>query len=107
MKPFEGNREELGRLIERKQKSLVPLNIAVMIICIVAAVSLLFAPLVSIDMGAMSEAMASMQGEDESDGQADAQSEAMQEADAPKAPQAGAKESAEKENTEETPSGEG
>ena len=77
MRPFEGNREELGRLIERKQRSLVPLNIAVMIICLVAAVSLLFAPLVSIDMGAMSEAMASMQGEDESDGQADAQSEAF------------------------------
>ena len=77
MRPFEGNREELGRLIERKQRSLVPLNVAVMIICLVAAVSLLFAPLVSIDMGAMSEAMASMQGKDESDGQADAQSEAF------------------------------
>ncbi len=76
MQPFNGSKEELGKLIERKQKSLVPLNIAVIVICLVAAISLLFAPLISVDLSRLSEATAAMQ--QEGDGADGAESEMQQ-----------------------------
>ena len=50
MSSFEGSRDELLDKIKRKQRSLIPLNIFVVIISLVAALSLLFAPVVTIDM---------------------------------------------------------
>lgn len=89
MKQFNGSKEDLARSIEKKQKSLMPVNIAVMIISLIAAISLLVAPLISIDMSGMSEVITAAQGgstgnnADSDSGQTDqgsnSQSEAMEE----------------------------
>lgn len=50
MSNFEGSREELLDKIKRKQRSLIPMNIFVVVLSLVAALSLLFAPVVTIDM---------------------------------------------------------
>lgn len=62
-------RQEIGR----RQKKLIPVNIAVMLLCLVAVFSLLFLPLVSIDVSSISDLMPASAdgGADESAGGSD------------------------------------
>ena len=57
----------LRQEIARRQKKLIPVNIAVMLLCLVAALSLLFLPLLSVDMSDPS-VLESMMGTGSSDG---------------------------------------
>lgn len=49
--------EALRKEIGRRQKKLIPVNIVVMLLCLVAVFSLLFLPLVSIDASSLAELM--------------------------------------------------
>lgn len=60
MKELENDRDFHATELKRKQRSLIPLNIVVVIIALVAAVSLLFAPVISVDGEALSEVVSEM-----------------------------------------------
>lgn len=63
MNSFGGEKSVLMDEIARRQRKLIPLNIVVAIIALVAAVSLLFAPIVSVDAVGLGDYITEMMGE--------------------------------------------
>lgn len=63
MNSFGGEKSVLMDEIARSQRKLIPLNIVVAIIALVAAVSLLFAPIVSVDAVGLGDYITEMMGE--------------------------------------------
>lgn len=63
MNNFGGEKSVLMDEIARRQRKLIPLNIVVAIIALVAAVSLLFAPIVSVDAVGLGDYITEMMGE--------------------------------------------
>lgn len=66
-------REDIEADIARRQKKLIPLNIVVAVLALVAALTIMFAPLISIDLGKSGDVVAeilqeSTDDEDESEG---------------------------------------
>lgn len=68
MNSFGGEKSVLMDEIARRQRKLIPLNIVVAIIALVAAVSLLFAPIVSVDAVGLGDYITEMMGEQSSGG---------------------------------------
>lgn len=68
MNNFGGEKSVLMDEIARRQRKLIPLNIVVAIIALVAAVSLLFAPIVSVDAVGLGDYITEMMGEQSSGG---------------------------------------
>ena len=68
MNSFGGEKSVLMDEIARRQRKLIPLNIVVAIIALVAAVSLLFAPIVSVDAVGLGDYITEMMGEQTSGG---------------------------------------
>lgn len=68
MNSFGGEKSVLMDEIARRQRKLIPLNIVVAIIALVAAVSLLFAPIVSVDAVGLGDYITEMMNEQSSDG---------------------------------------
>lgn len=68
MNSFGGEKSVLMDEIARRQRKLIPLNIVVAIIALVAAVSLLFAPIVSVDAVNLGDYITEMMGEQSSGG---------------------------------------
>ena len=68
MNSFSGEKSVLMDEIARRQRKLIPLNIVVAIIALVAAVSLLFAPIVSVDAVGLGDYITEMMGEQSSGG---------------------------------------
>lgn len=66
MNSFGGEKSVLMDEIARRQRKLIPLNIVVAIIALVAAVSLLFAPIVSVDAVGLGDYITEMMGEQSS-----------------------------------------
>lgn len=66
MNNFGGEKSVLMDEIARRQRKLIPLNIVVAIIALVAAVSLLFAPIVSVDAVGLGDYITEMMGEQSS-----------------------------------------
>ena len=60
--------------LKRLQRKLIPVNIVVAIISLVAAISIMFAPLLTIDVGVAVEKIASMTEEDGSEGESNTSS---------------------------------
>lgn len=75
---FPDERTELEGRIAHNQKKLIPLNIVVVLLCLTAALSLLLAPLLTIDIGAASESIMDLiddELDDSSSGSSDSSSE--------------------------------
>ena len=68
MNSFGGEKSVLMDEIARRQRKLIPLNIVVAIIALVAAVSLLFAPIVSVDAVGLGDYITEMMNEQSSGG---------------------------------------
>lgn len=68
MNNFGGEKSVLMDEIARRQRKLIPLNIVVAIIALVAAVSLLFAPIVSVDAVGLGDYITEMMNEQSSGG---------------------------------------
>ncbi len=68
MNSFGGEKSVLMDEIARRQRKLIPLNIVVAIIALVAAVSLLFAPIVSVDAVGLGDYITEMMNEQSSSG---------------------------------------
>lgn len=68
MNSFGGEKSVLMDEIARRQRKLIPLNIVVAIIALVAAVSLLFAPIVSVDAIGLGDYITEMMNEQSSGG---------------------------------------
>lgn len=68
MNSFGGEKSVLMDEIARRQRKLIPLNIVVAIIALVAAVSLLFAPIVSVDAVGLGDYITEMMNEQASGG---------------------------------------
>lgn len=68
MNSFGGEKSVLMDEIARRQRKLIPLNIVVAIIALVAAVSLLFAPIVSVDAVGLGDYITEMMDEQSSGG---------------------------------------
>lgn len=73
MNSFGGEKSVLMDEIARRQRKLIPLNIVVAIIALVAAVSLLFAPIVSVDAVGLGDYITEMMGEQSSGGDSSAE----------------------------------
>ena len=72
MKNFEGSREELVTEIRRRQRSLIPLNLLVVIIAVIAALSLMFTPIITVDLTNAEEVIGNLTGQTgDSDGNSD------------------------------------
>ncbi len=54
------NVAEPQKVIDRNQKRLIPVNIAIMLLALLAALTLVFAPLITIDVGAVSDTLVTM-----------------------------------------------
>ena len=66
MKAYEMSRAQLEEEIARRQKRLIPLNIVVVIISLIAAFTIFFAPLITVDLsksGPLMDEMASQSGQ--------------------------------------------
>lgn len=63
------SRDELVDKIKRKQRSLIPLNIVVVIIALVAAVSLLITPLITVDLTNVEQVVAELTDDEQTEGE--------------------------------------